>query len=141
MSGYSLDLRERVVAAVEEGSSMRGAAEQFSISASAAIKWMQRLRRTGSVAATPRPKSHKSKVNDEKAWLLALVEIENDLTLEEIAARLLAERGVQASISSIQRFYARNRVSYKKKDDPRGRTRPRGRRPSPHSLERSATRA
>src|SRR3954452_3417923 len=46
----SLDLRERIVRAVEGGSPIRQAARRFAVSASAAIKLMQRVRRTGSPA-------------------------------------------------------------------------------------------
>src|SRR4051812_49633711 len=46
----SQDLRERIVRAVEGGSSIRQAARRFAVSASAAIKLMQRVRRTGSTA-------------------------------------------------------------------------------------------
>jgi transposase len=46
----SQDLRERIVRAVESGSSIRQAARRFAVSASAAIKLMQRVRRTGSTA-------------------------------------------------------------------------------------------
>jgi hypothetical protein len=46
----SLDLRERIVRAVENGSSMRAAARRFAVSASAAIKLMRRVRETGSAA-------------------------------------------------------------------------------------------
>ena len=38
----SLDLRERVLETVEAGASRREAAERFEVSASSAIKWMQR---------------------------------------------------------------------------------------------------
>ena len=47
----SLDLRERVLDAVETGASRREAAERFEVSASSAVKWMQRWHETGSVAA------------------------------------------------------------------------------------------
>ncbi len=48
---YSIDLRERVVAAVETGGmSCHRAAAHFGVSISAAINWVQRLRETGSVA-------------------------------------------------------------------------------------------
>lgn len=117
---YSLDLRERVIAAVEEGSSARGAAEQFSVSASTAIKWQQRLRRTGSVAPSPRPKNSGSKLNAQKDWLLEIVRAQPDLTLEEIKERL-AERSVVACVSGLWRFYKRQRISFKKKDRARSR--------------------
>ena len=48
---YSLDLGERVVAAVErDGLSRREAAERFGIGISSAIRWVERVRRTGSAA-------------------------------------------------------------------------------------------
>ena len=46
----SMDLRLRIVQAVESGSSIRGAAERFAVSASAAVKLMQRVWATGSAA-------------------------------------------------------------------------------------------
>jgi hypothetical protein len=49
----SLDLRERVLETVELGASRREAAERFEVSASSAIKWMQRWHETGSIAAKP----------------------------------------------------------------------------------------
>ena len=49
----SLELRERVVDAVKSGASRREAADWFDVSPSSAIKWMQRLRATGSIAAKP----------------------------------------------------------------------------------------
>src|SRR3546814_13034245 len=48
---YSIDLRERVVAAVErEGLSRHAAAARFAVAPSSAITWVQRHRSTGSVA-------------------------------------------------------------------------------------------
>ncbi len=48
---YSMDLRERVVAAVEAGGlSWRQAAERFGVGISTAINWVRRLRAKGSVA-------------------------------------------------------------------------------------------
>src|SRR3954469_13017754 len=49
-AALSQDLRERIVHAVEDGSTIRQAARRFAVSASAAIKLMQRARRTGSTA-------------------------------------------------------------------------------------------
>lgn len=43
-SALSLDLRERVLAAIEGGSSCRQAAERFGIGAATAIRWYARFR-------------------------------------------------------------------------------------------------
>jgi transposase len=43
----SLDLRERVIEAVEGGASRREAAARFEVSASSAVKWLQSWRREG----------------------------------------------------------------------------------------------
>ncbi|MEM7045940.1 MAG: IS630 transposase-related protein, partial [Pseudomonadota bacterium] len=50
---YSLDLRERLIDAVEAGSSARAAARRLQVGASTAVKWVQRKRETGSVEAKP----------------------------------------------------------------------------------------
>ena len=49
----SIDLRLRVVEAVDAGMSRRAAADRFGIAASAAIKWHELWRRTGAVEARP----------------------------------------------------------------------------------------
>ena len=48
---YSMDLRERVVAAVErDGMSRSAAAERYGVAISTAVKWVRRSRTTGSVS-------------------------------------------------------------------------------------------
>ena len=49
----SVDLRERVLEAVLTGATRREAAERFEVSASSAVKWLQRWQDTGSVVAKP----------------------------------------------------------------------------------------
>ena len=39
---YSMDLRERVVAAVEAGQSCRAVAKTFTVSVASVVKWSQR---------------------------------------------------------------------------------------------------
>src|SRR5215831_2683479 len=48
---YSDDLRERVIEAVVAGASRREAAESFSLSASSAVRWLQRWYNTGNARA------------------------------------------------------------------------------------------
>ena len=48
---YSLDLRERVVAAVASGRSCRSVAKTFMVSVASVVKWSQRQPAVGSPAA------------------------------------------------------------------------------------------
>lgn len=113
---YSLDLRERVVGAVVRGGlSARAAAARFGVSAASAIKWVQRFRRSGSVAPLPAPRRPGSPLNAEADWLLAAIAAEPDLTLAEVRARLGRERGARAGLGALWRFYDRHGISFKKK--------------------------
>ncbi len=47
----SSDLRDRVVAAMENGATCREAAKLFSVSVASAVRWSQLARRTGSTVA------------------------------------------------------------------------------------------
>ncbi len=110
---YSQDLRDRVIAAVMAGSSARSAARQFGVSASAAVKWVQRWRRTGAVSAKRMGGYKRSPLDRHAAVLLGLVAERPDLTVEEIRAALRA-RGIQAGHGSVWRFYDRHGISFKK---------------------------
>ena len=50
---YPGELRTRVIAFVEEGGSRREAAEQFDVSVSSAIRWVQRFRENGTFEPMP----------------------------------------------------------------------------------------
>jgi transposase len=51
---YPGDLRVRVITFVEAGGSRRDAAEHFEVSASSAIRWLQRFREDGTCEPMPR---------------------------------------------------------------------------------------
>ena len=112
--GHSFDLRKRAIALVEGGMSRRAAARQLLVSESSSIKWFRRYKETGSFTEKPGKKALPSPLDAHAEWLLALVSGECDLTLAEIEARLLNERQVKTSDSSIARFFQRHNVSYKK---------------------------
>ncbi|SRR6266481_2494938 len=112
---YSADLRERVVLEVNEGLSRREAARRLRISASSAIRWAQLYALTGEVSSRRRGGRSRSPLAAYGEWLLGLIAREVDLTLEAIVARILETHGVQTSTSSVDRFYARHKVSFKKK--------------------------
>lgn len=118
---YSQDLRKRVVAAVEGGLSRRQAAVLFDVASSTVVHWMRRLRETGSVAAKPMGGDHRSRLMAERDWILARIEAEPDLTLEELRDEL-RERGISVGYGTVWRFFAREDITFKKKRA-RGRAR------------------
>ena len=113
---YSQDLRDRVIEAVEsEGLSRRAAARRFGVSPASAIKWLQRFHRTGQRESAGTGGHRPSKVKPERAWLLAVIAAQPDITLAALAARLLAERGVKADTGMLSRFFQSEGISFKKK--------------------------
>jgi len=110
---YSLDLRERIVEFVEGGGSRRGAAAHFGVSASCAIKLMERWWRTGS-AAPGRRGGSVGKLAAHKDFLLGRVKEEPDITMPELAAALKAETGTEAAPASLSRFLIRHGERFKK---------------------------
>jgi transposase len=133
---YSQDLRVRLVRYVEGGVSARAAAKVFGVSESAAIKWMQRWRRQGSVAPDPVRGHRRQLLESHTDWLLEVIEAKTDLTLEEIRAQL-KKRGARVSLWTVWSFYDRHDISFKKKRL-RQRTGPRRRRGGTATLERHA---
>lgn len=109
-----MDLRERVVAAIEAGMSRRKAAEVFGVSVSSAVKWMQKHCSTGSVSPRPMGGDHRSKLTSQRDWLLECSDAQPDGTLEEIRAELKEKRGISVGYGTVQRFFAREGYSFKK---------------------------
>jgi|SRR5688572_6834720 len=110
---YSMDLRIRVVAAVEGGLSCREAARRFDLAASTAINWMRRKEDTGSV--TPgqmgghKPRSIRG---EHEVWLRERIE-RGDFTLRGLVAEL-AERGLKVDYRSVWTFVHEQNQSFKK---------------------------
>lgn len=112
---YSMDLRDRVIAAVEEEAlSCREAARHYRVSASSAIKWLRCYRRTGRRAALAMGGDRRSVLKPERDWVLNLIASEPDLTLMALSKRLLAERHVRADASMLCRFFKSEGISFKK---------------------------
>ena len=80
---YPGELRIRVIHFVEAGGSRREAAEQFQVSASSAIRWMQRFYEDGVCEPAPRGGST-SPLEKYSQQILALIREQRDLTLNEI---------------------------------------------------------
>lgn len=99
----SRDLRERLVEAVEAGSSRRAAAERFGVSESCAIKLMQRWEQTGSLAPGKMGghKEHALAAHAER--VAGLVRAQPDITIDELHALLVGE-GIAVGRSAVGRF-------------------------------------
>lgn len=121
---YSQDLRKRVIEAVDHGASRRDAAEQFDVSVSSAVRWVQRRDATGNCAPKPHGGSV-SPLEEGAERILALVAEQPDLTLAEIVVQLRKWR-IRTSKSSVSRLFQRHEITFKKKELARGGTGARG---------------
>ena len=121
----SLDLRERVTAAVAGGLSRRRAADRFGVSASSAIRWSALERSTGSPAPKPQGGDRRSaRMETHADLILGMVAETPDITLEELRSKL-GEYGISASVSTLWRFFDRRRITFKKRPHmPRSRSGP-----------------
>ena len=113
---YSNDLRDRVVAAVEnEGLSRHQAAARFGIAVSTAVHWVRRYRSTGSVAPSKiggyKPKTLRG---EHAEWLIARCR-EKDFTLAQLVGELREFRGLKVDIRSVWEFVHAEDLSFKKK--------------------------
>ena len=86
---YPGELRVRVIRFVEGGGSRREAAEQFQVSASSAIRWVQLFREDGVCEPMPRGGST-SPLEKYSQQILALIREQRDFTLNEIVSVLQA---------------------------------------------------
>jgi transposase len=110
-----MDLRSRVVQAVNEGASRREAAARFGVSAASAVRWCARLRDTGDAAPKRQGGDRVShRIEAHAALILDLLDQEKDQTLFELRDRL-AERGVRTTHTSLWRFFRRHGITRKKR--------------------------
>ena len=110
---YPGDLRIRVIQFVEAGGSRRDAAEHFEVSASSAIRWLQRFHEDGTFEPMPRG-GGVSPLEKYSKQILGLIGEQRDLTLNELVS-ILRKRRISASRSALSRFFARHGITFKKK--------------------------
>lgn len=117
MSGYSVDLRRRIVSAVESGMSKAQAARTFSTSLSSVKRYVNKAHRGESLAPKKRPGS--APKLDEKAKKL----LEDDLrehpylTLQDRCEYIELMTGLSVSRSTMCRAIAGIGSTRKKGDD------------------------
>ena len=93
----SVDLRNRVVAAIADGLSRRQAAVRFGVSAASAIRWQQLVVEQGAPAPQQQGGDRRSgKIEAHAALIMATYEATPDITLAELQALLAADSEVIA---------------------------------------------
>jgi transposase len=77
-----VDLRKRVVAAVGKGQSCCAVAETFEVSVASVVKWSQRYRATGAVAAKPMGGTRPVLLAGQRAFILERIEQVPNISLQ-----------------------------------------------------------
>ena len=111
----SVDLRERVLAALSAGASHREAAERFGVSAASVSRWRNLKKQAGHVRPGPLGGDRQShKIEAHGTTILAKLEIKPDITLAELG-EALRQDGLTFSKSALHRFLIRHDLTRKKR--------------------------
>lgn len=129
---YSMDLRERAVARVQAGESVRLVARALSISPSSVVKWSQRFRALGSAAPGKMGGCRPRLLVGAHAQFLRERIAQGDFTLRSLVAKL-SSRGLKVDYRTVWAFVHREGLSFKKKRAAKRARSPRHR-PAPGAL-------
>ena len=116
MKAYSLDLRQRIVRAVEGGMSQPEAARVFHVGERTVKRDLHQWRTTGSLAATPLPGRSPTIAPAVYPAVVAQLAAAADATLTEHCDRWQAATGIAVSASTWCRV--RQRVAWTHKKSP-----------------------
>jgi transposase len=111
---YSQDLRLRVMDAVRGGMRYEEVTRRFRVSNSTILRWVRRLRESGSYAALPMGGKKPFALAGERGWLLQRFAAKPDLTLREVLAELHV-RGIAASYFALWHIVRRAGLRFKKR--------------------------
>ena len=112
---HPLALRQRVVAHVDAGNTHHSAAARFAVSVKFVNDMVRLKRETGSLAPKRQGNPGAGKLTPHEDWVRAQVSAKGEVTLDEMAARLLTERGVCVNPSSVWRLFQRLGLTHKKR--------------------------
>ncbi|GAC1582321.1 MAG: hypothetical protein NVS3B5_16680 [Sphingomicrobium sp.] len=111
----SMDLRSRLLSAIDEGMSCRAAAVRFGVAPSTAIRWQRQRRETGSFSPKAQGGDMRSRrVEERQADILAIWEARKDISLDELRLALI-EAGLHVSVAGLYRFFVRRGMTRKKR--------------------------
>lgn len=115
MKSYSMDVRERVIAACEAGEPTSDVAESFGVSPAWVRRLKQRLRTEGTLVPKPSGGDRRSKLRGKTLdRVRKMVEAKPDLTLEQLRDQIQRHCKIELSIMSVCRALQRIGLSLKK---------------------------
>ncbi len=114
MRGYSLDLRKRIVAAVGAGQSETAVGERFEVSLSTVKRYLKRQAQ-GGLGPNRHPGRPQRLSSGDCEQLRRQVEAHHDWSLEQHAAELSRETGIELKKSSVGNYLKRMGITYKKR--------------------------
>jgi len=123
MKSCSMDLRERIIAAREEGLSGAEVATRFRVSKRSVERYWKLYLSTGHVRARQRGGYKKSRLEGYGDRLRDWIRKEPGLTLEEMRGRCASELGVKIGINALWQRLDKLGLSFKK-NATRKRTKP-----------------
>jgi transposase len=120
--GYSIDLRQRVMAAVDRGMTQEEAAEVFGVGTASIYRWATARRRTGSLEPKPHGGGRGRAFSDhEERVVKALLDAKPDRTLAELQALVEKRFKRYISASAVVRCLKRLGITRKKRPSARPR--------------------
>jgi transposase len=114
MKQYSVDLRERLLSAIDAGLSQAAAARLLGVGTSTITRWRQQRRATGSLAPKPRPGRPPAIGPSQADALRAQVAAFPDATLAEHCAHWAQAHDASLSVAGMSRAIRRLGITLKK---------------------------
>ncbi len=116
MQAYSLDFRQKIVSAYENGlETILEVAERFDVSPSFIKKMLAQKRSTGDVRPIGHRGGQQKRLSDKhRKWLLKTVLAKPDITLADLQERLEKEKNISVSVPTLSRELRRLNLRRKK---------------------------
>lgn len=102
---YDIELRQKLIAALAQGMTLRAAARLYEVDASTVSRWRKRLERQGTLAAAS-SQGRQALLRGYDAWLTDYVVLNPNATPTDVHAALL-RTGATASYATVRRFMIR----------------------------------
>ena len=115
MQAYSLDLRQRIIDACNNGQSEKQVAERFAVSLGSVQRYKRQLKQRGTLKQKPWPGRAPKIKKDQKQDLLDLVAADSNATLDSLAEAWKEKHGLEIALDVMSRTLARFGITHKKR--------------------------